>query len=252
MMRLASIETVKLRRFRLFWISLTIYLAIVVLVIHSAASIKIDMDLFRITVFDHPTVWHKVSWIASHLNILLAAIVIFFVCDEYSNNTFRKQIIDGMAEHELVLAKTILIVLLAALSTLLLAVIGLVYGRFPERAELGLVFENSHFLGLHFLSLCTYLSIATLVAFIMKRAMPALMVFILLHLIEKVLIARSHIDSLALLPLNTVDDLIPMPLRVAGFGEESVIAPGVLAIFACVYFVLSNFLSWQKLKRSSF
>ncbi len=255
MFRLLSIEWLKMKSWRMFWVLIATYSVIIFMTVRTAAKgaesvgkqLPIQFDLFHF-----PEVWHNVTFAAGILNILLAAIMIFYVCNEYRNKTLRKQIVDGLSEAEFLSSKILVIFGLALLSTIIIIVIGLAFGSKPANADMSVYWQEGHYLGLHFLAAITYMSIAMLIAVAVKRAVPALFIFIFLHLVETIIINRIGTTFIELLPLRAMDDLIATPLlegRVTKAPENSIT---LIVLAVAFYFVLTNLLSWLKLKRSSF
>lgn len=255
MLRLLSIEWLKMKSWRTFWIMIAIYSLIIFWATKGVAkgAEAVDEKLpFRFGLFQFPEVWHIITAAVGILNLLLAAIVIFYVCNEYRNKTLRKQIVDGLSEAEFLAGKLLVVFGLALFSTILVIVIGLIIGAKPPNADLSIYWQESHYLGKHFLVATTYMSIAILIAVIIKRAVPALFVFVLLHFVETIIVNRIDTSFIELLPLRAMDDLIPTPLlegRITAPPTNSVVVIGCAVAF---YLVLINVLAWLKLKRTSF
>ena len=72
-------------------------------------------DLFRF-----PDVWVFLTWVTEPYNILLALVVIMITTKEFSNHTFKTQLIFGLSRTELLLQKLLLVLVLAFFATLLL------------------------------------------------------------------------------------------------------------------------------------
>ena len=251
MLRLLTIEWLKLKSFRMFWVVLFAYTVIIAMVINQASELKLDLPIAQLQALQFPDVWHIITWASNTLNILLAAVMVFYVCDEFRNHTVRKQIIDGLTEAEFVLGKVLILISLAIFSTLILFIIGLMFGVKPPLADNSVVWEKIHYLGLHFLSLLTYMSLAMLMGVIFKRAIPALMLFIVLHIIEFYFVRRIGGSLIELLPLHAMDDMISIPFLAGKVTSAPLNSVRTIAIAVAIYFVLFNLLSWFKLKRSS-
>ena len=149
------------------------------------------------------------------------------------------------------LGKVLILISLAIFSTLILFIIGLMFGVKPPLADNSVVWEKIHYLGLHFLSLLTYMSLAMLMGVIFKRAIPALMLFIVLHIIEFYFVRRIGGSLIELLPLHAMDDMISIPFLAGKVTSAPLNSVRTIAIAVAIYFVLFNLLSWFKLKRSS-
>ena len=86
---------------------------------------------------------------------------------------------------------------------------------------------------------------------LLKRAIPALMVFILLHVVEFIFVRSIGGSLIELLPLHAMDDMIQVPFLAGNVLEPASNSVTVISIAVACYFVLANILSWLKLKRSS-
>ena len=148
MRRLLHIEQIKLLNYNPFRIALGIYfLAFTLgLIIYPAIDKQIPVislsDLFRF-----PDVWLFLTWITEPYNILLALIVIMITTKEYSDHTFKTQVIFGLSRTELLLQKLLLVALLAFFATLLLGVTSFILGLiYSYKLTFGIAMEESMYL----------------------------------------------------------------------------------------------------------
>lgn len=108
---------------------------------------------------------------AGYLNLFLAIIVIFFVCNEFSNKTIRQNIINGLSRTEFILSKLYLILIFSLAATLLIFLTGLILGLIHSKdVDIGDIFSNRlQFILGYFIEVVTYLIFAYFIAFLLKR-----------------------------------------------------------------------------------
>jgi len=159
MRKLVRIEQIKILNYRPFQILLGLYVLAIVLglVIYPLVDKQVPIislsDLFRF-----PDVWSFMTWVTEPYNILLALIVIMITTNEFSNHTFKTQVIFGLGRKELLNQKIILIFLLALLATLLIGVTSLSLGLiYSYKLTFGIAMENIWMLLTYFISSFTYM-----------------------------------------------------------------------------------------------
>jgi len=229
MRRLLHIEQIKLLNYNPFRIALGIYfLAFSLgLIIYPAIDKEIPVislsDLFRF-----PDVWLFLTWITEPYNILLALIVIMITTKEYSDHTFKTQVIFGLSRTELLLQKLLLLVLLSVFATLLLGITSLILGLiYSYKLTFGIALENTWILGRYLVSSFAYMSIGLLVALLIKNTALSLLTFLALRVfVDPVLflILRKY-DIKWYLPMRTTTQLTPVPDLIEIF-QRKVNSPG--------------------------
>jgi ABC-type transport system involved in multi-copper enzyme maturation permease subunit len=178
-------------------------------------------------------------------------IIIIDVTNDYSFRTNRQHIIDGLSYLEYTATKVIVIFWLALISTLVITIIGLYLG-YSHTSEIssGQVLEKLPFVGGYFIELITYLSLALLVALIVKRSGLSIGLLLLYSWIIENLIGYFLPESIEkFLPMSNLNSLIQVPFREM-FGEmaQETISLTVLAI-AILYFVVFNFISYSLISK---
>lgn len=180
-MKLLAIELRKLLPYKAF------KLILLVIVISLAATILVGKQVNRVNIINpemnvlsFPNVWNYYLYTAFIVNLLLAMLVIFVVCNEYTYRTLRQNIIDGMTRNETVTGKIILIIMLSIVSTITVYITGIIAGMmYSTTWTLEDVFErNELLLGYELMVLCL-LSLAYLFATIFKRSGIATIAFLL-------------------------------------------------------------------------
>lgn len=180
MRKLLRIEQIKLLNYVPFQLLIALYAVAIVLglIIYPLVDKQIPVisltDLFRF-----PDVWAFLTWITEPYNILLALIVIMITTNEFSNHTFKTQVIFGLARRDLMTQKLVLIFLLALFATLLIAITSIILGlTYSYRLTLQLALENSWMLLTYFLSSFTYMVLGLFFALIIKNTALSILTFI--------------------------------------------------------------------------
>jgi ABC-2 type transport system permease protein len=178
--RLLHIEQIKLLNYNPFRITLGIYfLAFALgLLIYPAVDKEIPVislsDLFRF-----PDVWLFLTWITEPYNILLALVIIMITTKEFSNHTFKTQLVFGLSRTELLLQKLMLIVVLALFATLLLGATSLTLGLiYSYKLTFHIALDNTYILVMYFISSVAYMSMGLLVALLIKNTAMSLLTFL--------------------------------------------------------------------------
>jgi hypothetical protein len=253
MKKLLRIEQIKILNYIPFQILLGLYVVAIVLglVIYPLVDKQIPVvslsDLFRF-----PDVWPFLTWVTEPYNIMLALIVIMITTNEFSNHTFKTQIIFGLGRREILTQKILLIFLLALLATLLVGTTSLLLGlTHSYKLTLGIVLENSWMMITYFLSSFTYMIFGLLFAITIKNTALSILGFIgfrtflepVLFLIFRENEIRWFFPMRATTRLNPLPDLIEIfNKKMGGMMEEestAEILPKGLPLWATVLVVLS-------------
>ncbi|MCF8226647.1 MAG: hypothetical protein K9J30_12285 [Bacteroidales bacterium] len=180
MKKLIQIELIKILNYIPFRILLGLYVLAIILglVIYPLVDKQVPMisltDLFRF-----PDVWPFLTWVTEPYNILLALIVIMITTNEFSNHTFKNQIIFGLSRKELISQKLLLILMLALLATLLLTATSVLLGiSYSYKLTFRIALENSWMVASYFLSSLAYMSFGLLFALLIKNTALTILGFI--------------------------------------------------------------------------
>ncbi len=215
MKRLLHIEQIKLLNYNPFRITLGLYFIAFVLglLIYPAVDKEIPVislsDLFRF-----PDVWMFLTWITEPYNVLLALIIIMITTKEFSNHTFKTQLVFGLSRTDLLLQKVLSIVLLSFFATLLLGLTSLTLGLvYSYKLTFKIAMENTWILGRYMMVAFSYMSIGLLVALLLKNTALSLLTFLALRVfVDPVLflILRKY-EIKWYLPFRTTTRLTPIP-----------------------------------------
>ena len=133
MIRLFKIEYLKLFYSKTFWVIITLYTGLtwpVALIIDKTSKSFTfgdggeqngpNLESLGFSVFNFPDIWMNLAYMLSFFKILLAVIIVIHVSNEYAFRTLRQNIIDGMSKIEIIVAKELVIIIMAIFSTLML------------------------------------------------------------------------------------------------------------------------------------
>ncbi len=200
MIRLINIEFKKILSYRVFWllvgfyaISLTFALIVSQVIINKIlveAGKSAPIPLLKISLYQFPRIWNNLTYMAGFLTLFLAIIVIFLVCNEFSNRTIRQNIINGLSRKEFVLSKLYFILIISLAATLLILIIGLILGLIhTKNPDIGDIFSSRlQFIPGYFVEVLTYLIFAFFIAFLLKKTGLAVITLLFYTMIEQILI----------------------------------------------------------------
>ena len=223
MLRLLRIEFLKVKTYKTFWAFLGIY-ALLILLFSGAAS-KMDPAQYDPTasIFSFPEIWHNLAYMASYLNILLGILIILLISNEFTFKTFRQNVIDGLSRDEAVTAKFLFIGAIAFTCILFLLLYGLTRGFTAGHFDhVGQIFEQIHFLLRLFVQIAGYMSIAAVLAFLIKRAALSIVAYLIYVVaLERILRFRIPDEIERYLPVHVLDSLVPanFQLPIPGFTD---------------------------------
>lgn len=215
MRKLLHIEQIKLLNYNPFRITIGIYfLAFALgLLIYPAVDKEIPVislsDLFRF-----PDVWLFLTWVTEPYNVLLALIVIMITTKEFSDHTFKTQVVFGLSRSELLLQKMLAILVLAFFATLLLGLTSLTLGLiYSYKLTFRIAMENTWILGRYLVASVAYMSFGLMVALLIKNTALSLLTFLALRtFVDPVLflLLRKY-EIKWYLPMRTITRLTPVP-----------------------------------------
>jgi len=138
-----------------------------------------------------------------------------FITNEYSYKTHRQNIIDGWSRNQFLLAKMIDVLIVSLVVTVLYVIVAFILGNVNKGTTEVNVLTNTRYIGLFFLLNFSQLSIAFLIAFLVRKAFIALGLFVFYFFpLEPLLVAlgreRAN-DAGRYLPLEISDRMIPIP-----------------------------------------
>lgn len=272
MIRLISIEWLKLKNYKAFWVMFALYFVGLFVICSSGmllleyfknqgVSFK-DIDPTIIPLYDFPDVWQNMVYVATYFKLFLAFIIIISVTNEINFRTLRQNIIDGLSKKEFLVSKLILIVILAALATLFLFLLGLVMGGiYSSTVNLKDIFSKLEFFPAYFLEVCTFLSLAFLLSILIKKTGFVIVLLFMYTLIlepigvlilEESSFLTDNIDwMLPYMPIKALNNLISFPFTRYVFMKIQDFVAWKDVIVVLIWLLIYNFLILFFLKRKN-
>lgn len=216
------VEWLKIRRYRTFWVLMTMTL----LSIPGATYLAFDMTNNSFpkgrgkailgSPFAFPDAWQTVAWNSTLLFILPAILIITLITNEFTYKTHRQNIIDGWSRGQWISVKLLEVLILAVKCTAMVFVTTLIFGCWVNKVPAGVgIWQDSRFLFFYFVQALSYLTIAFLISLLVKRAGLAIGIFLIYLLGEEIVVDVSlHIykfNGLVYLPEEVTDQLVPRP-----------------------------------------
>lgn len=266
MSRLFLIEWLKLKNYKVFWILTGMYFVGVIMVSsgvqffleflknHGAEFEGLDPTILPF--YDFPDVWHNITYMATYFKIILSFLVVISITNEISYRTIRQNVIDGLSKREFLISKLNFIVILSAVATGVLFIIGLANGLlYSAVTDVKYIFSSLGFLGAYFLEVVTFLTFAFLIGLLLRKAGFAIVSLFMYTLVfEPILIVNfehnpfipSALAATApFWPISALNNLIRLPYQRYMFMEvQDYIAWADLAIVIGWLVILVSLIYW--------
>jgi ABC-type transport system involved in multi-copper enzyme maturation permease subunit len=209
--------------YRIFWAMMLLYtlallfifFGIPSLVDYFTVSESAEAKLLKNFVYNFPDVWQNLSWVASlrfFIKIFLGLIIIILICSEFSYNTIRSNIINGLSRWDFLKAKLLFIVLFTLVATVLVFISGLILGLiYSSNTSFATITGKLVFLVGYFVEVFTYLTFALFLAMLIKRTGFAIAVLFLYPIIEVILQQRIPEEYSVYLPINAMNQVLKTP-----------------------------------------
>ena len=189
------------------------------------AAIKFDIGPIKFHlaeqgIFNFPYIWHLNTYLASIFKIFLMLVIVSMMSNEYSNNTLKQNLIDGLSKKEFVLSKFYTVILFALISTLFVAITTLILGLiYSDYKELAIVMTDLNYLLAYFVKLVGFFSFGLFLGVLIKRSAFAIGVLIIWSAVENIVIGlmkwkwqMENYDQISqFFPLNAMVNLIKEP-----------------------------------------
>jgi ABC-type transport system involved in multi-copper enzyme maturation permease subunit len=138
-----------------------------------------------------------------------------FITNEYTYKTHRQNIIDGWSRNQFMMSKMIDVAIICLLATILYIITAIVIGTINTSSGSVNIWDGTKYIGLFFLQVFSQLSIALLIALLVRKAFIALGIFLFYYFpLEPLLVELGKKwanDAGEFLPLEISDRLIPFP-----------------------------------------
>ncbi len=243
-MKLLSIEWLKIKRYRTFWVLAGLFLLLLPLWNYEVASGFIKLGgkggvNFLSTAYSFPQVWGNMGFWGSIFIMFISILVIILTTNEYTFRTNRQNVIDGWDRMQFFHAKVMLVVLLSVAATVYLFILGMVFGSGYSGSFSGL-FSEIQQVGYFFILSLNYLGFGLFLAIWIRKSGLAIGLFLLYSLIIENIVKGTinHYSDMPvgnLMPLQASDELLPFPLMQMAksiLGGESTISMTTYALVA--------------------
>lgn len=236
MIRLLKLELLKNLNYKPFKIFTALYFIVLICLLFVGL---VNFDLFGGEVnlkeqgfYDFPGIWNFITYSVAILKIFLGCIIVFSICQEFSNRMFKQNLIDGLGRGEFIQSKLITIFSFTILSTVIVFIIGLYLGKtYSVTQKSDLVFKEIYFILCYFIKLLTFFSLMMFLSILFRKSIFVFLGLFMLWFVEGVLsaiekfaFARNLLESekakylegkvflTDYLPLSSMSNLIPSPL----------------------------------------
>jgi len=236
MIRLLKLEYLKNLNYKPFKVFAGLYFIVLIALLFIGL---VDFDIFGNKInlkeqgmYDFPGVWNFTTYIVGLLKIFLGCIIVFSICQEFSNRMFKQNLIDGLSREEFIFSKLLTILLLTGFSTLFVFIVAFILGKsYSTTQDSDLIFKEIYFIFNYFLKLFTFFSFLMFLSILFRKSIFVFLGFFMFWFVEKILIGvesfgvMRNIDELQrakilntkvfytdYLPLESMSNLIPNPL----------------------------------------
>lgn len=262
MIRLLKLEYLKNLNYNPFRIFAGLYFIVLTLLLFvglvdfELAGLKINLK--EQGMYDFPGIWNFTTYIVGLLKIFLGCIIVFSICQEFSNRMFKQNMIDGLSREEFIFSKLLTIFVFTGFSTLLVFVIAFILGKsYSSTQESELIFKEIYFILNYFLKLFTFFSFLMFLSVLFRKSIFVFLGFFMIWFVEKVMIGietfsvsknikdveaskmlKTKTFFTDYLPLESMSNLIPSPLvrtqMAKMFGMEFKFEYPIGSVVACL------------------
>ncbi len=278
MMKLLKLEYYKNLNYTPFKVFTMMYFAILIIFLFMGLA---DFELFGGTinlkkegVYNFPEIWNFTTWAVALLKIFLGFIIVFSICQEFSNRMFKQNTIDGLSREEFIGSKLLTITIFTIISTVLVFGITLFLGlNYSTKTDSALIYEEIYFIGSYFLKLFTFFCFLMFLSILLRKSMFVFLAFFVLWVGENIIggletfmkvkgtqaaerneILQNDFFVSKLLPLESMSSLIPNPMlrlnMAKALGLKYEFTYPVESIFVCLVwcglFILGSYLILKK------
>ncbi|MDH6253035.1 ABC-2 type transport system permease protein [Chryseobacterium sp. H1D6B] len=236
MLKLLKLEYYKNLNYGPFKVFTILYFAILVALLFIGL---VDIDVFGATInlkeqgiYNFPEIWNFTTWIVALLKIFLGLIIVFSICQEFSNRMFKQNTIDGLSREEFIGSKLLTIIVFTGISTLLVFLITIFLGQtYSKVTDSEMIFKEMYFIGNYFVKLFTFFCFLMFLSVLLRKSMFVFLAFFVYWIFEGILTVAETFQKVRglqevermkvmkddffithLLPLESMSNLIPNPM----------------------------------------
>ena len=272
MIKLLKIEWMKIRSYPLFWVIFGIIVILTTLASVGAANLDLKLNLFIAgdvevkNYFKFPFVWGTFAWIAGWFSHFWAVLFIILVGNEFNFRMFRQQHVYGISRKNLLISKSLLVLILPVIILLITTILSVFYGiKYTENFVFADVFSKSFYVLSFYIQAVTYMSLAILIAFLVRSTGLSIVVYtgyMFFEAIFRFLLKMKSLDSIIyFFPIKSISSLTPRPSIETVMSENlqnqipitdntihfpMLITILIALVYLTIFFVLSNVIIKKK------
>lgn len=236
MIRLLQLEWLKNLSYKPFKIFSVIYFTVLIALLFIGL---VDFSIGNFTInlkeqgiYNFPQIWNFTTWIVGLFKIFLGCIIIFSICQEFTNRMFKQNTIDGLSRKEFIFSKLLTIIIFTTFSTLFVVFVSLYLGyNYSEKTSFNLVTQEIYFIPNYFIKLFTFFTLLMFLSIVLRKSMFVFLGIFALWVLEgifsviemKTFYSNLSKEQLAtkiqsgftwskFLPLESTSGLIPNPM----------------------------------------
>lgn len=278
MMKLLKLEYYKNLNYTPFKVFTIMYFAILIIFLFiGLVDFEVSGKSFNLKeegIYNFPEIWNFTTWIVGLLKIFLGLIIVFSICQEFSNRMFKQNTIDGLSREEFVFSKLITISIFTLISTIIVFAITIFIGyKYSSNTDSAMVYKEIFFIGNYFLKLFSFFCLLMFLSILLRKSIFVFLAMFVLWFVETILgitEVRLKLSGLQgnqryeamqkdfffseIFPMESMSNLIPNPLvrlnsaKFIGlkyeftYPTESLIA----CLVWCGLFILGSYLILKK------
>jgi ABC-type transport system involved in multi-copper enzyme maturation permease subunit len=236
MLKLLKLEYYKNLNYRPFKVFTILYFAILIALLFIGLFdfefLGNSINLKQQGMYNFPGIWNFTTWVVGLLKIFLGLIIVFSICQEFSNRMFKQNTIDGLSRKDFIGSKLLTIFIFSLISTIVVFIITLFLGEtYSNVTDSESILKEISFIGNYFVKLFTFFCFLMFLSIVLRRSMFVFLVFFILWVgesilqtIERRIVAdgligtelkaklHDHFFITKMLPLESISGLIPNPM----------------------------------------
>lgn len=244
MMKLITIEWMKLKRLMTLKVILLVYVVLVPTMYLLLSLLEVGPIRIPTQGYQFPDAYQLITWTASWLNLMVGVIIIVFATNEIKYKTQRQNVIDGLSKREVIISKFYVVFGLSLAVTAYTFLVGFVIGLINGGESSP--FEGIEFIGVYFISTLGYFSFAFFFANLIRLPALAIVIYIFSTIIEGIFGFIATQEYVQFFPLTTFAKLSPFPMHffVVPYENEYLMDTAqrsMLALFYVALFILGAY-----------
>ena len=217
---LIHLEWLKFRRNAVFKLMVILYTVLLPGLFLISAGDESTTGMNQQSVFEFPAIWSVMGYLGNWLAFFfLGFFAIYIFTSEFSNRTYRQNVITGMTVAELFSGKIIFLFLVSLFATTVYVLSAIGIGLiFEESSDLSVIFDRFYLVPRFTLMCFGYMSVGVFLSVLIRRTAVSVFLYFTYILFFEVFlrwsIHRNIADnrSMDFYPANAFEDLVPMPL----------------------------------------